>query len=244
MGKIVAIGGGDLRKKSTLPIDLEIIKLTGKIKPKFLFVPTASSDSLVYIDIMCKYYQELGCETDVLLLLKANIDLAAITAQIKAADIIYVGGGNTLKMMRRWRKLGVDKLLIQAYQAGTVLCGVSAGSICWFEGGHSDSLSFYHPDDWQYIRVTGLGLIPGTHCPHYDSDTLGAKRADSFQAMMRKRRDTGIAIDDDCAIIFVDGQYRVISSNNSQAYILRKSSNKLEIKALPADQNWHTINSL
>lgn len=244
MGKIVAIGGGDLRKKSTLPIDLEIIKLTGKTKPKFLFVPTASSDSPVYIDIMCKYYQELGCETDVLLLLKANIDLAAITAQIKAADIIYVGGGNTLKMMRRWRKLGVDKLLIQAYQAGTVMCGVSAGSICWFAGGHSDSLSFYHPDDWQYIRVTGLGLIPGTHCPHYDSDTLGVKRADSFQAMMSKRRDTGIAIDDNCAIIFIDDQYRVISINNSQAYVLRKSSNQLEIKALPASKNWHKLSDL
>ncbi len=244
MGKIVAIGGGDLRKKSTLPIDLEIIKLTGKTKPKFLFVPTASSDSPVYIDIMCKYYQELGCETDTLLLLQANLDLVAITAQIKAADIIYVGGGNTLKMMRRWRKLGVDKLLIQAYQAGTVMCGVSAGSICWFAGGHSDSLSFYHPDDWQYIRVTGLGLIPGTHCPHYDSDTLGVKRADSFQAMMSKRRDTGIAIDDNCAIIFIDDQYRVISINNSQAYVLRKSSNQLEIKALPASKNWHKLSDL
>lgn len=238
MGKIVAIGGGNLRQKSTLVIDQAIVALTGKTRPKFLFIPTASSDDPKYAEIMTQYYRELGCETDTLWLLKQKVDLAQIQAQIQAADIIYVGGGNTLKMMRRWRKLGVDQLLRQAYQAGKVLCGVSAGAICWFAGGHSDSMSYYQPENWQYIRVTGLGLLAGTHCPHYDSATLGIKRAASFQAMMQRRRDVGIAIEDDCAIMFVDGQFRVLSGSNKQAYLLRQRRGQLVVQALTVDQGW------
>ena len=244
MGKIVAIGGGNLRQKSTLVIDQAIIALTGKTLPKFLFIPTASSDDPKYAEIMTQYYRDLGCETDTLWLLTRHPDLAKIKAQIQAADIIYVGGGNTLKMLRRWRKLGIDRLLRQAYQAGKVLCGVSAGAICWFAGGHSDSMSFYDPKNWQYIRVSGLGLLPGTHCPHYDSATLGVKRADSFQAMMQARGGVGIAIEDDCALAFVDGQYRVLSGNNKQAYVLRKIRGQMVIQTLTVDQGWQPVSNL
>ena len=82
-----------------------------------------------------------------------------LRSKILSPDIIYVGGGNTLKMMRRWRYLGVDSLIRQAWENGTVLSGVSAGAICWFEWGHSDSMASYNPDDWKYIRVAGTGLI-------------------------------------------------------------------------------------
>lgn len=244
MGKIVAIGGGNLKRRSTLVIDQEIIKLTGQQRPHFLFIPTASSDDPKYVETMTEYYRELGCETDTLWLLKPALDLAHIKAQIQAADIIYVGGGNTLKMMRRWRKLGVDQLLRQAYEAGTVLCGVSAGAICWFAGGHSDSMSFYQPDNWQYVRVTGLGLIPGTHCPHYDSATLGVKRAASFQAMMQQRGGVGLAIEDDCAVAFVDGQYRVLSGHDKRAYVLRKVKGKLVVRPLMVQQGWQALASI
>ena len=86
-----------------------------------------------------------------------------------SSDIIYVGGGNTLKMMTIWRKLGVDVLLKQALEKNIVLCGLSAGSICWFNNGNSDSRKFISNSD-KLIKVTGLGFINATHCPHYDSE--------------------------------------------------------------------------
>jgi len=80
-----------------------------------------------------------------------------------SSDIVYVGGGNTLLMMRIWRRFGLDKVLKGAYEAGIVLAGISAGSICWFDSGHSDSMSFYNPRNWKYINVKGLGLMRGVH---------------------------------------------------------------------------------
>jgi dipeptidase E len=87
-------------------------------------------------------------------------------------------------MMRLWRRLGVDKLLKAAYDNGTVLAGVSAGSICWFDSGHSDSMSFYHPQKWQYINVRGLGFLKGVHCPHYNSMMRGVPRRRHFRDMI------------------------------------------------------------
>jgi len=131
-----------------------------------------------------------------------------IAGKIRAARLIYVGGGNTLKMMRRWRYLGVDRLLRQAHRRGTVLAGLSAGCICWFAYGHSDSMAFYHPEDWDYVRVRGMGLIRALGCPHYH----GEQRDKSFAAMVKKRGDPGIALDNCCALEIVDGRYRVIAS--------------------------------
>jgi dipeptidase E len=107
------------------------------------------------------------------LLIKEQPSKEQTRRKILSADIIYVGGGNTLQMMRVWRRLGIDKLLKKAYENGTVLCGISAGSICWFDSGHSDSMSFYSPKNWKYTNVRGLGLIRGIHCPHYNGTTRG-----------------------------------------------------------------------
>ena len=87
-----------------------------------------------------------------------------------SADIIYVGGGNILKMMTLWRKLKVDELLNEARAKGIILCGISAGSICWFNYGNSDSRKFKNPNA-DYIKVTGLGFINAIHCPHYDTES-------------------------------------------------------------------------
>jgi dipeptidase E len=76
-----------------------------------------------------------------------------------------VGGGNTLQMMRVWRHQGVDKLLTSAYENGTVLSGISAGAICWFDSGHSHSISFYNPQEWDYI-----GLHKSETLPAHDSE--------------------------------------------------------------------------
>ena len=213
MGAIVAIGGGDVLAGETLDLDREVIALTEKSHPRALFIPTASSDSTEYWDTFrAAYGARLGCRTDVLYVLGSAPSTRELESAILPSDILYVGGGNTLKMMRRWRRLGVDTILKAAYEGGTVLAGVSAGAICWFSYGHSDSMSFSSPDDWRYICVKGMGLIDATACPHYDGDTAGVKRRDEFHEMVKRRRDVGIAIDNHCALEVVDGRYRVITS--------------------------------
>ncbi|MFY9562157.1 MAG: peptidase E [Terriglobales bacterium] len=218
---IVAVGGGEIRTRGTASIDREIIRLTNKKYPRLLFIPTASSDSERY----WKHVQEhfggyLKCKTDVLLLMGERVSKQKIKRQIRWADIVYVGGGNTLQMMRVWRCLGVDKLLKSAYENGTVLSGISAGSICWFDSGHSDSMSFSNPRNWNYINVKGLGLIKGIHCPHYNSRTRGVPRRKDFRDMIRRTGGIGIAIENNCAIEFIDGRfYKVITSKDyARAY--------------------------
>src|SRR3989338_8931348 len=106
--KVVTIGGGSLEKTHTLAIDREIVCLTGKKHPRALFIPTASSDDCGYWKIFQKIYgKKLGCKADVLFLLRETPAFQEIRSKILSADLIYVGGGNRLKMMRRWRYLGV-----------------------------------------------------------------------------------------------------------------------------------------
>lgn len=226
--KIFAIGGGSLKTRSTLRIDKEIVKLSGLKHPRILFIPTASSDAENYWQIFKKYFEKLGCKTAVLYLIKEKQSRAEIEKKIFSADIIYVGGGNTLKMMRIWRRFGVDRLLKKAYERGTVMSGLSAGSICWFESGHSDSMSFYDPKKWKYINVKGLGLIKGILCPHYDSHTKGLPRRSRFKSMIKKIGGIGIAIDEDCAIEFIDDKFRVISSKpKASAYLVYRKQGKV-----------------
>lgn len=247
MGKIVGIGGGRMGELETLSIDKEIIELTGKRRPKALFVPTASSDSLQRWDIFQEIYgSKLGCDVDVLLLLAGRPEKNAILEKILSADIIYVGGGNTLKMMRRWRLLGVDKMFLDAYSRGSVLAGSSAGCICWFDFGHSDSLSFYSDTDWDYIRVKGMGLLGGTVCPHYNSATRGVARRDDFHKMIRKHSDRAIALDNFCAIEVIDNRFRVISAQpDSHAYALAvgKDGSIIE-KEIEQNTNFEPVESL
>ena len=227
---IVAIGGGKIATRQTLPIDREIIRLSNKRNPKLLFIPTASSDSEIYWKKVRDYFGGfLKCKTDVLFLRKEKPSRELIRSKISLADIIYVGGGNTLQMMRIWRRLGVDKLLVAAYKKGTVLAGVSAGSICWFDSGHSDSMSFYNPRKWKYINVKGLGLIPGIHCPHYNGKTRGVPRRKNFQDLIRKTGSLGIAIDNNCAIEFRDGRaFKVlVSKPDAKAYRVCKKEGKV-----------------
>ncbi|MBI5347377.1 MAG: peptidase E [Candidatus Aenigmarchaeota archaeon] len=233
--KIVAIGGGEIRTAGTLAIDKEIIRLAQKERPKLLFIPTASSDSEGYWKHIDKYYgKKLGCKTDVLFLLKETPSSNEIKEKILGADIIYVGGGNTLKMVKLWRRLGVDKLLKTAWQRGIVLCGISAGSICWFESGHSDSMSFYNQKKWKYINVHGLGFLKGIHCPHYNSQTLGVPRKNHFRKMIQKIGGMGITIDNNCAIEFLDDKYRVITSKKyAKAFRVFKKDAKVHSKRIP-----------
>jgi len=244
---IVAIGGGEIRTRGTAAIDRELIRLSGKKHPKLLFIPTASSDSQRYWAHIQKYFGDfLKCKTDVLYLVREHPSREQIRRKMSSADVIYVGGGNTLFMMRVWRRTGVDKLLREAYANGTVLSGISAGAICWFDSGHSDSMSFYSPRDWKYINVRGLGLIRGIHCPHYNSMTLGIPRRKHFREMIRKIGGIGIAIENNCAIEFVDGQfYKVITSKaHSRAYKVYKRGGEVVAKQIRQQKGLAAVESL
>jgi dipeptidase E len=243
---IVAIGGGEIRTRGTVSIDREIIRLSHKKKPNLLFIPTASSDSERYWKHVQEYFGNfLKCKTDVLFLMKGQPSKERIRRKVLWADIIYVGGGNTLQMMRVWRRLGVDKLLISAYENGTILSGISAGAICWFDSGHSDSMSFYNPRKWEYVNVRGLGLINGIHCPHYNSMTRGLARRKHFRGMIQKVGGLGIAIENNCAIEFIDGRYKVISSKaHSRAYRIYKSGGKMVVEQIRQEKQLMPLQSL
>jgi dipeptidase E len=219
MGKIVAIGGGEMGRPredgsgnypvETTPIDMEIIKLTGKPNPKLLFIPTASNDSIDYFQIVKKHFLSLGCsEVNALYLSDKSLTNSLIRQRISSHDAIYVGGGNTLRMINVWRKKGVDKLLQEAYEHNVVLSGLSAGSICWFSNGGSDSRKFSSDSD-KLIKVTGLGFIDAVHCPHYDSEPF---RQRGLKRILKSTSKVAIALDNCSALEVVDDKYRIIAS--------------------------------
>lgn len=219
MGKIVAIGGGEINQHETLAIDKEIIRLSGKQHPKVLFIPTASSDAENYIQDFVNYYGNyLGCNVSILKLIKRSMSFKEIQEKILHTDIVYVGGGNTLMMMKLWRKLGIDKILKEAYNNGIVLCGISAGAICWFRFGQSDSRRFTNPCA-PLIRVRGLDILPDLLCPHYHSKKYSKDRVENLKEMMKRTPGKALAIDDFCAVSIVDGVYKILKSRpQAQAY--------------------------
>lgn len=241
MAKIVAIGGGDVRLKSTLKIDKEIINFSGKKKPKFLFIPTASSDSEGYYLIIKNYFEKLNCKVDVLYLIREILGRKEIEKKILNSDIIYVGGGNTLKMMTIWRRLGVDKIMQKALEKNIVLCGLSAGSICWFKYGNSDSRKFTSASK-KLIKVSGLGFINALHCPHYDVEP---HRKKDLKRMMKNSSLVSIAIENDCAIQIEDGKYRIIASNRkAEAYKVYWKNGKLFEEKLKKNSYFLSLNNL
>lgn len=246
MGKIVVIGGGEISKFETLPFDRRIVQLARKKRPKALFIPTASGEPKGYGESFRNVYgKRLGCQTDVLYALHEKPTRAHLRKKILSSDIVYVGGGNTLKMMRRWRLIGLDKILKEAYRKNKVLAGLSAGGICWFEYGHSDSMSFYCPASWNYIRVKGLGLLRGIHCPHFDGQTLRMRRRTQFAAFMKKYAAIGIAIDNHCAMEFIGGTYRVLPARpGRKAYRVYSKEGSVFIEDLPAKKGFSPMKNI
>lgn len=239
--KIIAIGGGSMIEGATDSIDRSVVSFTGKKNPTALFIPTASSDDLTYVSNFEKVYGlKLGCKTHSLLLLDPHITQKEIRKKILQSDIIYVGGGNTLKLMRRWRFLGVDQLLKQATKNNTVLAGSSAGALCWASFGHSDSMAYYHPQKWDYIKVKCLGFVPLLICPHY----LKENRDESFKAMVKKTGGWAVALDDCSAMQIENDRVKFIQSKPTAfAFRLEKvKSNVQEIK-LPVNQ-WIPFSNL
>lgn len=208
MKTIVAIGGG-VTFDENKSINKRIVELSKKEKPNLLFIPTASGDSVPYFDKLNEHFSKLNCLCDALYLIKEKPTQKIISEKISNADIVYVGGGNTFRMMKIWKKTGVDELLKQAYDNGTVMSGLSAGSICWFKYGNSDSRQFNNPQA-NLIKVSGLGLVNALHCPHYDMEE---DRKPDLKRMMKKTFGViSLAIDNCCAIEIVDNKYKIIDS--------------------------------
>lgn len=207
-GAIVAIGGGEIRLGDTEGIDRAIVGLGGRERPRHLFIPTASGEPEPYIENVARVYGALGCACSALRL-KAEPSAAEIEDAVLGADIVYVGGGDTATMLREWRRFGVDRLLERAWRNGTILSGLSAGSICWFERGLSDSESFGDgEDDWDYATLDALGFLPGAHCPHYDERA----REDKFRAWLRRSDIDFIGIENRAALVVEEARFRTLAA--------------------------------
>ena len=244
--KIVAIGGGEIgrpgTKIETKSIDKEIINLTGKKHPKLLFLPTASGDSKSYYDVVKDYFgNKLGCKTDVLYLLNENYTKKEIEQKVFGTDIVYVGGGNTLRMLKQWRRYELDSILEKAASKGIVLSGISAGAICWFKYGNSDSLKFSDKRN-PLIKLQGLDFVPLMACPHYDGEK---SRKPSLRRMIKERGGISIALENCSAIEVVEGKYRILtSSKNANAYLVYRSEGIIIEEKLPKDGNYRSLEEL
>ena len=162
MKQIIAIGGGGFgRVIKDLKIEKYIRSQSSKDNPKICFIPTATGDDSSYIENFYKAFDSLGCKTSHIDFFKRTINLRP---HILDQDIIYVGGGNTKSMLAVWKEWGLDIILKEAYENNIIMSGVSAGAICWFKKGITDS--------WKDNQATidCLGFVEGICCPHYDEE--------------------------------------------------------------------------
>lgn len=238
---IIALGGGKLRAEpdnpETLVIDQRIVEASGGRRPRLLFVPTASTDDAEYCAAVDRHFgRRLGCEVDHLLLLREPRSHAGAAGRIAAADIIYVGGGNTLRMMKLWRRLGLDQALDGARERGAVLCGLSAGAICWFRQGNSDSRNYSNPGDPTLIKVRGLGFVDLLMCPHYDTER---HRQPALDAMMQKTPGVAVALENNAALEIRDSRYRIlVSQPGKQAFRVSALQGRVRREPLPVAEDW------
>jgi dipeptidase E len=244
--KILIVGGGEMGRPGTEIetelIDKEIIKLSGKSKPKLLFLPTASGDHAGYVEVVQKYFGErLGCKVETLYLIRETSTSEEIKKKIFASDIIYVGGGNTLSMINKWKELGVDKILREAYEKGIVMSGISAGGICWFKYGQSDSLATKE-EPQKLTVVNGLSLIEGLHAPHFTREVY---RHESLKEMTKTIPEVAIALEDCCALEVIDQKYRILSSKaGAKAYKCYWKAGKYQQEVIPELKEFSSLEEL
>lgn len=219
MGKLVCIGGGEIPRikngiqlpYETREIDEEIVKISEKENPKLLFIGTASSNSYDYFLVIKNIFEKLGCNVSNLDLLKNDLDMENVKENILNTDIIYVGGGNTKFMLEKWSDLGVDKLLLEAYNKGIVCSGLSAGSYCWFK--------------CNYDLLEGIGIINAVNCVHYEQKDCGARK--KFYNVIKEKGIDGIALENCVALEIIDGRMKIIKSNKERnAYKITCNNDK------------------
>jgi dipeptidase E len=234
MKKIIAIGGGELRERTTLKIDEYIANLAkaraGERRANALFIPTASHDYMPYYNTFHKVYTGVfNIKTDVALTVFKEVDLEKMKGKFEKADVIYVGGGDTVFMMESWKQTGLLPLIKDAYERGVIIAGLSAGAICWFTDIYTDSESVNGAGEERYSMYKGLGWIEGKISPHYGTRML------DFDKIVCYNLGCAYGIEDDAALIIENGEVKgSISSGGKAWYIERKDKElqKTEIKGI------------
>ena len=205
-----------------------VATLTGKEKPKICFFSTAAADDPRVIAYWDKLIDGLAIESCVVkTFISSAPEQKTFAEDILSADAIIVGGGNTLNMIAIWHAQGIDTLLRMAYDKGAVMAGGSAGSLCWFTGGYSDS----RPKELSLIDC--LGFLPYSHCPHYDNP---GRRALYLKAVESGIMEPGYACEDDAALLFTDGRLSESFTLNPDrhSYFVTVEEGRVTEKLLPA----------
>ena len=192
---VVALGGGGFSGDDNPLLDDFILGLASPERPRVCFLPTAQGDSPGYVVAFYEAFRERAEPSHVELFGRPRRDIRGF---LLAQDVVYVGGGNTANMLAIWRVHGVDEILREAWEAGIVLAGISAGSICWFEAGVTDSFG----DELAPLRC--LGFLPGSNCPHYDSEL---QRRPTYRRLVDGGElPPGLAADDGVGLHFVGNE--------------------------------------
>jgi peptidase E len=210
MRQIVAFGGGGFSMESGNPlIDDYVLGLAGSKEPRVCFMPTASGDADHYLVRFYREFRERARPSHVSLF-RRDRGTGDVRSHLLSQDVIYVGGGSVLSLLGVWRAHGVDSIMREAWEAGIVLCGLSAGSLCWF----AEAISGYHGE---VHRVDGLGLLSHSNSVHY-----GPKRRAEFHRQLAEGMVPGYAAEDGAALRFVgDELVEVVASRpEARAYKL------------------------
>jgi dipeptidase E len=208
MGQIVAIGGFETPEES-FPLFRFVVELAGKQRPRLLLVPTAMGDQPEPIE---GFVQLASPFAEVSVLNTFPWPPSDLRELVLAQDVIFVEGGNTANMLAIWRVHGVDQLMREAWQRGVLLVGVSAGTICRFESGVTDS---FGP---QLDSLQCLGFLAGSACPHYDREEARRPR---YRELVANGMPGGLAIDDCVGLHFVDRELRGVVSTRAGATAYR-----------------------
>lgn len=220
--RILAIGGSSVLASSTdWPLHQFLLDLSGRDRPRICFIGTASGDDAGY---RAGFYATFARHAEASHLPLFDLMVDDIGAFLLEQDVIFVGGGNTANLLAIWRLHGVDKALKAAWEAGVVLAGPSAGGMCWFEGGLTDSFG-----PGLAPLKDGLKFLPGSFCPHYDSESLRRPRYE--ETVGSGALPDGFAADDGVGILFNGRQLEevVASLPGQHAYRLeRRKGNAVE----------------
>jgi dipeptidase E len=187
--RILALGGHAMQPGE--PLDDLLLELTGASRARVLLIPTASAESADYV---VRFYERYAHRADASHLSLFGIPPPDIRSIVLDQDAIFVGGGNTANMLAIWRVHGLDRFLREAWEAGVVLAGVSAGSICWFEAGVTDSFRE------ELDGLDCLGFLPGSNCPHYDGEEM---RRPAYHRLVGEGFPSGYAADDFVGLHFL-----------------------------------------
>tara|TARA_Y100000590_G_C15718147_1_gene1012584 strand:+ start:641 stop:1345 length:705 start_codon:yes stop_codon:yes gene_type:complete len=195
VGDIIAIGGGGFGRNPKNPIiERYILEQSQSSNPNICFFPTASAEDKDYIDNYYKAFSQLDCNPKHISLFSRTPD---VKSEIEKSDIIYIGGGNTKSMLAVFEEWDINRLLLQAYKNGKILAGVSAGAICWFTKGITDSWA----DELKVLNC--LDFLPGCCCPHYDGEK--DRRPSVMKFIDSGEIESCIAIEDGAAIHYKGG---------------------------------------